>query len=157
MALTDPETVPSLGEPVDAEQAPRRRRRRTALIWVLIVVASLIGLASILTTWVNRQMFDNESWKKASAELIEDQQVRDAVSVFLVNELYDNVDVAAELEARLPDNLDTLAAPLAGALRQSATDHDRPPARRAACAAALGRRQRGRAGEARQRAREHDG
>ena len=121
MALTDPETVPSLGEPVDAVQAPSRRRRRTALIWVLIVLASVIGLASILTTWVNRQMFDNESWKKASAELIEDQQVRDAVSVFLVNELYANVDVAAELETRLPDNLDTLAAPLAAALRQSAT------------------------------------
>ena len=88
---------------------------------MLIVVASLIGLASILTTWVNRQMFDNESWKTASADLIEDQQVRDAVSVFLVNELYANVDVAAELETRLPDNLDTLAAPLAAALRQSAT------------------------------------
>ena len=88
---------------------------------MLIVLASLIGLASILTTWVNRQMFDNESWKTASADLIEDQQVRDAVSVFLVNELYANVDVAAELETRLPDNLDTLAAPLAAALRQSAT------------------------------------
>ena len=121
MTLTDPETIPSRGETVDAEQAPRRRRRRTALIWVLIVVASVIGLASILTTWVNRQMFDNESWKKASADLIEDQQVRDAVSVFLVNELYANVDVAAELEARLPENLDALAAPVAAALRQSAT------------------------------------
>ena len=129
MALTDPETVPSRGEAVDAEQAPRRRRRRTArrrrrrrtaLIWVLIVVASLIAFASVLTTWVNRQVFDNESWKEASADLIEDQQVRDAVSVFLANQLYDNVDVAAELEARLPDNLDALAAPLAGALRDSA-------------------------------------
>ncbi len=121
MALTDPDTVPTRGEAVDAQPAPRRRRRRTVLIWVLIVVASLIGLASILTTWVNRQVLDNESWKQASADLIEDQQVRDAVSVFLVNQLYDNVDVPAELEARLPDNLDALAAPLAGALRQSAT------------------------------------
>ena len=91
------------------------------LIWALIVVASLIAFASILTTWVNRQVLDNESWKQASADLIEDQQVRDAVSVFVVDQLYENVDVAAELDARLPDNLDALAAPLAGALRESAT------------------------------------
>ena len=77
MALTDPDTVPTRGEPVDAQPAPRRRRRRTVFIWVLIVVASLIGLASILTTWVHRQMLDNESWKQASADLIEDQQVRE--------------------------------------------------------------------------------
>src|SRR5215207_8791242 len=44
-------------------------------------------------------MLDNESWKNASAELIQDQQVRDAVSIFLVSELYESVDVATELEA----------------------------------------------------------
>ena len=120
MAATDPATVPARDE---AEPAPRRRRRRrrTVLIWALIVVASLIAFASILTTWVNRQVFDNESWKQASADLIEDQQVRDAVSVFVVDQLYENVDVAAELDARLPENLDALAAPLAGALREPAT------------------------------------
>jgi len=67
-------------------------------------------------------MLDNESWKNASAELIQDQQVRDAVSIFLVNELYESVDVATELEARLPENLKPLAGPVAGALRQPATN-----------------------------------
>ena len=98
------------------------RGRRRALVWTLIVVASLIGLGSILTTWVHRQVLDNQSWKDASAQLIQNQQVRDAVSVFLVAELYDNVDVAAGLEQRLPENLKPLAAPVAGALRQPATD-----------------------------------
>ena len=107
---------------VEADRAAGTRRRRPALIWTLIVVASLIGLASILTTWVHRQMLDNQSWEDASAELIQDQQVRDAVSVFLVASLYDNVDVAAGLEERLPENLKPLAAPVAGALREPATD-----------------------------------
>ena len=98
------------------------RRRRPVLIWTLIVVASLIGFASIMTTWVQRQMLDNESWKNASAELIQDQQVRDAVSVFLVDELYDNLDVATELEARLPENLKPLSGTVASALRQPAID-----------------------------------
>ena len=95
---------------------------RRVWVWVLIVAASLIGLASILTTWVDRQMLDEQAWQTASAELIEDPAVRDALSVYLVNELYENVDVAASLEQRLPPDLKGLAAPLAGALRQPATD-----------------------------------
>jgi hypothetical protein len=96
--------------------------RRRAVIWILIVLASVIALVSVLTAWVDRQMLDTQSWSEASAELIEDPEVRDALSVYLVDQLYTNVDVAANLEARLPDNLDRLAEPLAGALRQPTTD-----------------------------------
>src|SRR3954452_17670793 len=98
------------------------RGRRRALIWTLIVLASLIGLASILTTWVHRQMLDNQSWKDASARLIENPEVQNALSVYLVNELYDNVDVASGLEQRLPDNLKPLAPSLTAALREPATN-----------------------------------
>lgn len=96
--------------------------RRRVWIWVLIVGASLIGLTSILTTWVERQMLDEQSWRTASAKLIEDPQVRDALAVYLVDELYENVDVAAGLEQRLPSDLAAFAAPVAGALRQPATE-----------------------------------
>ena len=96
--------------------------RRRVVIWLLIVSASLIALASVLTTWVDRQMLDTQSWADASAELIQDPQVREAVSVYLVDELYANVDVAAALEERLPPDLDRLAGPLAGAARQPMTD-----------------------------------
>jgi hypothetical protein len=96
--------------------------RRRAVVWILIVLASLIALASVLTTWVDRQMLDTQSWREASAELIEDPEVREALSVYLVDQLYANVDVAADLEARLPDDLDRLAGPLAGALREPATE-----------------------------------
>jgi len=97
-------------------------RRRRIAIWTLIVVASLIGVGSTLSTWVDRQMFDTTSWEEASTELIEDPQVREAVSVFLVDELYANVDVGSGLEERLPNNLKPLAGTLAGALRQPATE-----------------------------------
>lgn len=97
-------------------------RRRRVLIWTLIVAASLIGLGSVLTAWVDRQMLDNQSWADASAELIQDPEVREAVSVYLVDELYANVDVADGLEQRLPNNLQALAAPIAGALREPATE-----------------------------------
>jgi hypothetical protein len=97
------------------------RARRRALIWALIVVASLIGLGSILTTWVQRQMLDEQSWKDASAELVADPQVREAVSIYVVDQLYTNVDVPAALAERLPANLKPLAPSAAGALRQPAT------------------------------------
>ena len=107
----------------DTDRVPGRMGgRRRALVWTLIVVASLIGLGSILTTWVHRQMLDNQSWQDASAQMIENPEVQNALSVFLVNELYDNVDVASGLEQRLPANLKPLASPVAAALRQPATD-----------------------------------
>jgi hypothetical protein len=95
---------------------------RRVVIWTLIVVASLIAFASVLTTWVDRQMFDTTSWEKASADLIEDPEVRAAVSTYLVDQLYANVDVAEGLGERLPPELQPLAGTLAGALRQPATD-----------------------------------
>ena len=92
------------------------------VIWALIVLASLIAFGSVLTTWVDRQMLDTQAWQKASANLIEDPQVRDAVSIYLVDQLYENVDVSAGLAERLPTDLKPLAGTLAGSLRQPATD-----------------------------------
>ena len=66
-------------------------------------------------------MLDNQAWKDASARLIENPEVQSALSVFLVNELYDNVNVASGLEERLPPNLKPLASPVAAALRDPAT------------------------------------
>jgi uncharacterized SAM-binding protein YcdF (DUF218 family) len=103
---------------VETDRVPARRR---ALVWTVIVVSSLIALGAILTTWVHRQMLDNQAWKDASAQLIENPEVQNALSVFLVNELYDNVDVASGLEQRLPANLKPLASPVAAALRDPAT------------------------------------
>jgi hypothetical protein len=96
--------------------------RRRVLVWTLIVTASVIAVASVLTLWVHRQMLDEDAWKEASTELIEDPAVRSALSVYLVDELYGNIDVAGDLEQRLPEALRPLAGPVAGALRQPATD-----------------------------------
>ena len=96
--------------------------RRRTLVWALIALASLIAITSALTTWVHRQMLDEQSWRNASARLIEDPEVRSAVSVYVVDQLYDNVDVAAALSERLPTDLKGLAQPAAAALRQPATD-----------------------------------
>jgi hypothetical protein len=91
------------------------------IVWTLVVLASVIMLVSILTTWVKRQMLDNASWQKASADLIQDPAIQDALSVYLVNQLYGNVDVAGQLEQKLPEQAKPLAGPVSAALRQPAT------------------------------------
>jgi len=95
-------------------------KRRRGLVWTLIVLAAVITLVSSMTVWVKRQALDTESWTNASTQLLEDEQVRHALSVYVVDQLYENGDVAGRLEERLPPNLSGLAGPLAGALREPA-------------------------------------
>jgi hypothetical protein len=102
-----------------ASAAGLSRKRRVA-IWSLIVLATIIALVGSLTVFVNRQMLDNTQWKNATARVIQDQRVQAALATFLVNQLYDNVNVEQQFAQALPPNLDRLAGPLASALRQPA-------------------------------------
>jgi len=95
-------------------------RKRRILIWTLVVLATVLALVSILTTWVNRQMLDNTAWQKATTQVIEDPQVQAAIGNFTVNQLYENVDVTAALQQRLPPRLQSLAPTISGALEQPA-------------------------------------
>jgi hypothetical protein len=97
-------------------------RTRSILVWVLFVVGTLVVLVGSLTVWVKRQALDTDSWVNTSANLLENDQVREALSVYIVDQLYANADPQEVLEERLPTNLQGLAGPLAGALRQPAID-----------------------------------
>jgi hypothetical protein len=99
---------------------PSRSRRLVVL--GLILVATLIGFVSILTTWVDRQMLDSDAWRTASEELVQDPEVRQAMSIYLVDQLYANVDVGSALAERVPPNLKPVAGTVAGALREPLTD-----------------------------------
>ena len=87
-------------------------RGRRITVWVLLVLATIISVVSILTVYVKRQLLDNGSWTNASAKVIADPEVQDALSIYLTNQLYQNVDVTTAIEQRLPTNLKPLASPL---------------------------------------------
>jgi hypothetical protein len=87
------------------------------LIWVTTVLAVL----AIFAVWADRQLLNPNNWANTSAKLLQNAAVRDATSNYLVNQLYANVDVAGELRARLPTQLQPLAGPISGALRNVAT------------------------------------
>jgi len=96
-------------------------KRRRIGVWALIVGATIIAFVSTLSMWVNRQLLDNHNFTTTSRELIQDPKVQESLSVYLVNQLYQNVDVAAALQERLPPGFDSLAAPFAAALHEPAT------------------------------------
>ena len=104
---------------VPAERAPAAplSRTRRIVIWVLVVLATILALVSILTTWVNRQMLDNAAWNRATAQVIQDPQVQTALGDFTVNQLYENINVTQALQQHLPQQLKGLAPQLSGALQ----------------------------------------
>jgi hypothetical protein len=102
----------------EADQPTGGRRWVPAL---LIVLATVVAVVSATTTWVRTQALDTDSWVDASSEVLESSEVQDALATYLVDQLYANVDVKAEFESLLPEDLSRLAGPLAGALRVPAT------------------------------------
>jgi hypothetical protein len=96
------------------------RPRRRGWARALVVLASILAFAAILAVWANRQLLNTDNWTNTSTELLENRIIRDQVAVYLVDQLYANVDVSAELRAALPERLQPLAGPAAGGLRQLA-------------------------------------
>ena len=91
------------------------RRRRLPL--VLIVVGSLLAFLAIFAVWANRQLLDTDNWTDTSSQLLEDDAVKEQLSIFLVGQLYANVDVAGRIEAVLPPRAAPLAGTVAGGLK----------------------------------------
>ena len=101
-------------------------KERPHLGWVrfIIALAGVLTFLAILSTWVDRQVFDTQEWGDTSLELLQNPEIQQQVATSAVDEHYATVDVQGELEKGLDDinsNLgDTLAGPLAGAARQGA-------------------------------------
>ncbi len=106
-----------MSEAAVAELAAVGRRSNQVAVWVLIVLATLVMVLSTLNTWLERQLLDTDSWVDTSVALVEDDEVREELSVRLVNALYENVDVGAAIDERLPEQLKGLGVPAAGLLR----------------------------------------
>lgn len=105
----------------NAASAKPLSRKRRIVVWSLVVLASILALVAIMTTWVKRQMLDNTAWNKATTQIVQDPKVQTAIATYTINQLYDNIDVGQALANRLPPNLKQLGPPLAGALEQPAT------------------------------------
>ena len=87
----------------------------------LVAAATVLAVVSTFTTWVRAEALDTDQWVELSTDLLDNPEIQRALSVFLVDELYQQIDVTAEIEDKLPDDLKGLAGPLSGTLRGPAT------------------------------------
>jgi hypothetical protein len=103
-----------------ADAAAREHAKATGwrrwVPWVLIGLATIIAVLAALNVWVKRQALSTDNWTNASARLLENSEIRSAISVYMVDQLYQNVDVGKELQNRLPPSTKALGPPLAAAL-----------------------------------------
>ncbi|HEY5708699.1 MAG TPA: hypothetical protein VIS51_04830 [Solirubrobacterales bacterium] len=99
-----------------------QQRSHRKLVVAILVAATLLGLVSVFSIWVKRQALETDTWTATSTKLLENQEVNEALSAFMVEALYENVDVQGELEGALPPAFDPLAGPAAAGLRSLAGD-----------------------------------
>src|SRR5215469_7514236 len=95
-----------------------RGRRRT--VRALIVLGAVLAFLSVFAIWIERQALNTDDWVSTSGHLLQNSTIRAAVGEYLVEQLYENVDVRKELEGILPGEAKELAGPAAGGLRQVA-------------------------------------
>ena len=99
--------------------APMTRGRRI-LVRATIGLATLLAIFAIFAIWANRQLLNPDNWSNTSTQLLQKPTVRSALSSYLINQLYANVDVEGQLKSGLPKELAPLAGPVSGALHSVA-------------------------------------
>jgi hypothetical protein len=101
-----------------AESADAASTAHPHRIWVrvILVLSTLLAVLAIFAIWANRQLLNPDNWARTSTALLQKATIRSAVSGYLIDQLYANVDVPAELKAGLPKQLAPLAGPVSGAL-----------------------------------------
>ena len=105
--------------PAKSEKASRRRR---VGVLALVVLGALCIFISTLSIWIRDVALDEDEWATTSAQLLQSEDVRNVLSVYIVDQAYTASDVEARLEAALPEQLKPLAGPISAQLRGVAYD-----------------------------------
>jgi hypothetical protein len=98
--------------PVPDAHVGNSRRRKLGL-GLLVALASLMLGVSVLAIWADKVFLDSTNWADTSAAALQQPEVRTALSAYLVDQIYANVNVPAALAQVLPPRAKALAGPLA--------------------------------------------
>ena len=116
MTSTTPEAEET---PSPEAKGPSGRVRRIAVL-LLIVLASVLLFGTAADIWVKRQVLSTPKWVAASDKILANPQVQAALSSYIVEEIYANVDVQKELGDKLPESWKGIAGPLSVGIRTAA-------------------------------------
>jgi hypothetical protein len=104
------------------EKPAKSSRRRRLAVWALVVLGALCLLISTISVWVRDMALDPDEWADTSTQLLQSPDVRNVLSVYIVDQSYAATDAEARLEETLPERLKPLAGPLSAQLRGVAYD-----------------------------------
>ena len=77
------------------------RVKRTGVV-ILLVLATLLWTVGIVAVWAQRQMLDTQNWVQTSDRLLENQQIREALSTAILQRVYASAPVENKLRETLP-------------------------------------------------------
>jgi hypothetical protein len=89
-------------------------------VGALLVIGTLLWTTLGFAVWANRQALDTDNWVDTSGALLEDDDIRTAIGLFIIERLYQSEAVEARLAELLPPRLVPLAKPAAAGLKQVA-------------------------------------
>jgi hypothetical protein len=95
-------------------------RGRIVLARALTVIGLVLALVSLVAVFVRYEVFDESTFRETSEQLLQDDAVQEQLASSAVEILYENVDVQAEIEARLPEAQKGLSVAIAAAFRAAA-------------------------------------
>lgn len=119
--MSEPENRAAQAPPPSTAAAAPSKGRRVG-VRILVWVTTVLAILAIFAVWSNRQLLNPDNWSSTSTQLLQNADVREATSNYLVEQLYANVDVNGALKAHLPTQLQPLAGPIAGGLRSLAVE-----------------------------------
>ena len=91
-------------------------------MWALVVLASIVLLVSMLANWVQTQLLHSGQLSNQTEKILQNKDVQEQLSIFAVDQLYADIDVQAQIQQKLPSQLQPLAVPITTATRQLATN-----------------------------------
>jgi hypothetical protein len=104
-------------------RAPHRHR---ALVGVLFILATILGILAINAVWINRQALNTDNWTNTSTQLLANKEIQAAVAAYAVNQLFssgvpeDQIKNALSVLPKPLAPLQALAGPAASGLQQLA-------------------------------------
>ena len=104
------------------QPAAQGKHPHRALVWALVVFASVVLLVSMIANWVQTEVLGTDQWSNQTEKILQNQDVQQQLSVFAVDQLYANIDVQAQIEQKLPSQVQPFAAPITAATRQLANN-----------------------------------
>src|SRR6185436_8392165 len=110
----------------DKSEAPAKpekgSRRRRIGVTTLVVLGALCIFISTLSIWIRDVALDPDEWANTSSQVLQSEDVRNVLSVYIVDQTFATSDAEARLEETLPEQLKPLAGPLSAQLRGVAYD-----------------------------------